>query len=647
MAIKITQKYELFKDVDGDPLENGYIYIGTIGLNPEVSPITVYFDEALTLPATQPLRTSGGYIQNAGTPANIYVDTDYSITVRNKNETLIYTSLSNNVEAGLSSSVDVIGDLIGLDEATTTEELEVYGYHAKGDGAGDLFIWDATVSKPDANGGTIIDPSVSLANQGTGVGTGCWIRQYSEVINVKWFGAKGDDSTDDVLAIQSAIDSISGGGIVFAPSGIYRTSLPLVLAESYTSLIGEGEYATEIKSTSVSGNIIEIGDGSNITNTWIEKLAISSNIAKTSGAGILLQNHHFCGVDRVRQDNNLYDGIRIEGGATHFGTYIRNCELNGGSNTAIRIGATATAVDTYLSNLIIGGESTARGIEIQRASGIYAVNIDIISRDIGIKIMPDTGESVRYLFCTNVLADTSDQEGWQFIGLGEISQINLTNCWAATNGHGTSKSGIIFNNANTDGVTLNGMSIINNGGHGIEILKGTNISILAGCQIYFNNTDIGSRHGIVIGVDVSGWTISGNRIGQGGAFSGNNQVYGIFINGGTTDEYIITDNDLTGNVTGALNSISYGADIDVRGNKGYVTYNRGAVTVLQAIGSIVVTHNMGTIPSARNIRITPMSDTLGVRWWVTSIDATTFTIIFNTTASTDVDFSWEVDITRN
>jgi len=206
MSVKITQKYELFKDVDGDPLENGYIYIGTIGLNPETSPITVYFDEALTLPASQPLRTSGGYIQNAGTPANVYVDTDYSITVRNKNLTLIYTSLSNNAEVGLASSVDTIGDLIGLDEATTTEELEVYGYHTKGDSAGGLFIWDSTASKSNANGGTIIDPSVSLANQGTGTGSGCWIRQHSGAINVKWFGAKGDGITNDSANIQRAVD---------------------------------------------------------------------------------------------------------------------------------------------------------------------------------------------------------------------------------------------------------------------------------------------------------------------------------------------------------------------------------------------------------------------------------------------------------
>jgi len=255
MAVKITQKYELFKDVDGDPLENGYIYIGTIGLNPEVSPITVYFDEALTLPATQPLRTSGGYIQNAGTPANIYVDTDYSITVRNKNETLIYTSLSNNAETELTSSADTIGDLIGLDEATTTEELEVYGYYTKGDSEGDLFVWDSTASKPDANAGTIIDPSVSLANQGTGIGTGCWIRQYSGDVNVKWFGTKGDGATDDSSFIQSAINYADSTGL----DKVILDSIHLIDATIIVpvgmNLIGQGRNSELIPS--VSGIYIE------------------------------------------------------------------------------------------------------------------------------------------------------------------------------------------------------------------------------------------------------------------------------------------------------------------------------------------------------------------------------------------------------
>jgi len=330
MAVKITQKYELFKDVDGDPLENGYIYIGTTGLNPEVSPITVYFDEALTLPASQPLRTSGGYVQNAGTPANIYTDSDYSITVRNKNGTLIYTSLSNNAEAGLSSSVDTIGDLIGLDETTTIGELEVYGYHTKGDSAGGLFIWDSTTSKANANAGTIIDPTVSLANQGTGVGTGCWIRQYdgdikleyfgitspsyvkdnkwiwnttvnkntanlgtiidptigltvalqgtgsgngcmirqySGSVNTKWFGAKGDGTTDDTASVQKAL-RCGAENIECFDDDIYLISSTLQMDNSYpTKFLLKG--ATIKQSASVSGAIMRFKNSSHIVDGGI------------------------------------------------------------------------------------------------------------------------------------------------------------------------------------------------------------------------------------------------------------------------------------------------------------------------------------------------------------------------------------------
>jgi len=42
-----------------------------------------------------------------------------------------------------------------------------------------------------------------------------------EVANVKCFGAKADGSTDDSLAIQNAINSLTSGGVVFFPVGQY------------------------------------------------------------------------------------------------------------------------------------------------------------------------------------------------------------------------------------------------------------------------------------------------------------------------------------------------------------------------------------------------------------------------------------------
>jgi len=95
-ALSVEPPYPAFADADGQPLEDGYILIGTVNLNPVTNPIAVFFNPALTIAAVQPIRTSGGYAVYQGTPARIYTATDYSIQVQNKNGTVIYTSLNNN-----------------------------------------------------------------------------------------------------------------------------------------------------------------------------------------------------------------------------------------------------------------------------------------------------------------------------------------------------------------------------------------------------------------------------------------------------------------------------------------------------------------------------------------------------------------------
>lgn len=74
-----------------------------------------------------------------------------------------------------------------------------------------------------------------------------------EVFNVKSakYGAKGDGSTDDTLAISNAITDATGaadgdGGVVFFPPGIYITSSPLVVLTRCV-LMGSGERITVLR----------------------------------------------------------------------------------------------------------------------------------------------------------------------------------------------------------------------------------------------------------------------------------------------------------------------------------------------------------------------------------------------------------------
>lgn len=88
--------FKQFCGLDGLPLTGGKIYIGVVNQNPETYPAAIYWDEAGTQPAAQPLATIGGYIARNGTPARVYISADdFSMTVRNAKGSVVFTALSS------------------------------------------------------------------------------------------------------------------------------------------------------------------------------------------------------------------------------------------------------------------------------------------------------------------------------------------------------------------------------------------------------------------------------------------------------------------------------------------------------------------------------------------------------------------------
>jgi hypothetical protein len=91
--------------LNGDPLDDGYLYFGAVGQNPEASPVTVYWDSAGTQPAAQPIRTKNGYTVRAGTPAVVYASADYSLAVRDRRKRLVFYA-QNSAEFSNSASTN-------------------------------------------------------------------------------------------------------------------------------------------------------------------------------------------------------------------------------------------------------------------------------------------------------------------------------------------------------------------------------------------------------------------------------------------------------------------------------------------------------------------------------------------------------------
>ena len=144
---------------------------------------------------------------------------------------------------------DNMTDLLSVN-VLTYETINVRGYHTKNDGGGGLFNYDSTIDKSTANGGTILDPSQTLANQGSGSGLGCWVRQYSGTINVKWFGAIDDKSTDNTDIVRDTINAgyVEGGKEIYIPDGVkwLQNSLLTWLTKTPISTADAGKTITNL-----------------------------------------------------------------------------------------------------------------------------------------------------------------------------------------------------------------------------------------------------------------------------------------------------------------------------------------------------------------------------------------------------------------
>jgi hypothetical protein len=180
-ALSIQPTFPIFTGTDGLPLENGYIWIGTANLDPQGNPISVYWDAALTIPAGQPIRTLNGYPSRSGTPARIYVNSDYSIRVQDSKGSLVYSA------------------------PQATERISS----------------DLVTYQPPFTGGVATTVQDKL----------------SQTVSVKDFGAIGDGTTNDTAAIQAALTASKY--VTFGDaSDVYKVTATLTLQSGQSCVLG-------------------------------------------------------------------------------------------------------------------------------------------------------------------------------------------------------------------------------------------------------------------------------------------------------------------------------------------------------------------------------------------------------------------------
>lgn len=100
--------YTAIADIDGSPLDAGFLFFGEYGKDPELFPVEVFWDADFTVPAAQPIRTRNGYPVRNGSPTKVYLKTaQHSIVIKNRNSAFILVDFKNK---GWDASFVVDGD---------------------------------------------------------------------------------------------------------------------------------------------------------------------------------------------------------------------------------------------------------------------------------------------------------------------------------------------------------------------------------------------------------------------------------------------------------------------------------------------------------------------------------------------------------
>lgn len=418
--------------------------------------------------------------------------------------------------------------------------IVVSGYASSGDrGAGCTFVR-----------GTSTGPSAIQDALGA-----YWQLPFGKPYDVTCFGAKMDpNNVDDSAAVQAAV---TAGGQVTIPRGglkFCNVNIP-----NNVRITGAGMNATAVYAASQTctpfvanfGTDLSTGGG-NITISDLSFYAFGGG-RQTGGAFVYLSNCSDCRLTAFKM-SGAYIGAQVTGANT-----VNVSIDHGRSDGAVLYHFyVAGGSDTYLDTLVTtaGGLSQATcGLGVVQTAGAWVSNADFVGSGHGTCLSPGDGQSVKWLFFTNsALGDTGSGNGL-FInptGTGIVQGVSISNSWTASNTKAGVATQCVTSGGNTgsvDGLRISNHRSIDNGGDGFAFGCGRDIRLIAPVAQSNSNPAHGGTSGVSSGVSfspgVSKFSVANGDFTQmAGDFV--LQKYGILVQSGASDYYIITGNDGSG-----------------------------------------------------------------------------------------------------
>lgn len=351
------------------------------------------------------------------------------------------------------------------------------------------------------------------------------------VFDVKAWGAAGNGTTDDTIAIQAVLTAVGGGfQVVYFPPGTYLISgtLTVVASSVGTTLAGAGFIGgpgvSVIRTNHATADILS---ATNCQLLSIIGLQFESRITRTGGRGIVFNNCDSTVIGYCRFID-CFNTIDILSGSSNG--HIHDCYIAVGTNVTNRGIFIQNSLVFFLRDCIFllgGGSYGSTNASIQLDTGTDGVSI--VGCQSAPVPNPGTGAG-RGLWLTNTLAGTPPVytrcinfyiEGGRNVALNNGAngiQIDAARDFRFTNGYVVSSLIGIQVAGGTD-IRFTNTVCFNNLQHGVSISGGDEIS--------FNQCDVTDNS-----IQTNA-TYSHIAIAAGTNLAVDNCAFGNFINGNT------------------------------------------------------------------------------------------------------------------
>lgn len=546
---------------------------------------------------------------------------------------------TNTVTGSLAAAPYKVETIAALKAVAATaryngQQVEVANYATANDGGGGTFYF-AAASSATANDGTVLAPNA---------GSGRWIRVYDGDINVRWFGAKGDGSTDDTAEIAAAIAAaIADARDVFVPrsSSSYLVSRQgtqaitfgsqsiayVFLITSPVNITCEGSFSISVVNAA-QANLFLVHNTSNVTIRGVTAVGSGSPESNVlyNGAAVAISSSTKCIVDGITATN-------MRGGVTLFsakGVTVSNsvAEITAGRYSGAHFAAYASDGCSFVS--CVSYQGTTDGDFVLYGSGINNSIVDCRAFNYS---SADATKTITSTSAHGICVDAGES-GAKVIGCtaygyyygidvkAACDSVLVESCTAIKNKVGVAvRRGEL--NAPTINTTVRGCTIIprNGNGEATVVLNGFAILgiyvqdpqgvLIEGNQIGVTYLDGGGAQtflslGYTTGVTADsggklGVNIRGNRFVHAVNYSGSNPTNSntaIYVVGGATG--VVENLSIVGNEFklqyGTQNydavSITYCNGATITGNTfSNVTIGTGAAVSLTSCNGIVITGN--------------------------------------------------------